>query len=230
MRTNITKSPLLDPSEVERAKDAAHRKFVNEALTPRTSTSEQPAMDLYWKQRGVSSPVIGLSSSSLEGSTLPLISESCSWPTIGRPQQSGSGTQTGQDDVVLYATSEKQSLPPGVIGTPYGNLQFYGENPKNPILPTDPKARKKVPLWSGLVKYFPDALAAVAAVSYQGNEQHNPGKPLHWDRSKSMDQQDTLLRHLWESGTADVDGHLHSAKVAWRALAMLQLELENNAN
>lgn len=97
---------------------------------------------------------------------------------------------------------------------------------KQPKLPTDPKERKKIPLWSGLVKYFPDALAAVAAVSYRGNEQHNPGKPLHWDRSKSMDQEDTLLRHLWESGTVDTDGHRHSAKVAWRALALLQLEIE----
>jgi hypothetical protein len=77
-----------------------------------------------------------------------------------------------------------------------------------------------------LVKYFPDALAAVAAVSYAGNAQHSPGKPLHWDRNKSMDQEDTLLRHLFEAGTFDSDGHRHSAKVAWRALAMLQLELE----
>ncbi len=94
-------------------------------------------------------------------------------------------------------------------------------------LPKDPAARKKIPLWSGLVKYFPDALAAVASVSQAGSEQHHPGQPLHWDRAKSTDQEDTLLRHLWESGTLDTDGHRHSAKVAWRALAMLQLEIEN---
>jgi hypothetical protein len=97
------------------------------------------------------------------------------------------------------------------------------------VLPTDASQRKKIPLWSGLVAYFPDALVAVAAVSKQGSDQHHPGQPMHWDRSKSMDQQDTLLRHLWDSGTADTDGHLHTAKVAWRALAMLQLELEANA-
>jgi len=101
---------------------------------------------------------------------------------------------------------------------------------KKGLLPTEPKARKKVPLWSGLVKYFPDALVAVAAVSYAGNEQHNPGQPLHWARGKSMDQEDTLMRHLFESGSVDVDGHRHSAKMAWRALAILQLEIEKERN
>lgn len=94
------------------------------------------------------------------------------------------------------------------------------------LLPSDPKERKKIPLWSGLMQYFPDALIAVAKVSYAGNEQHNPGQPLHWAREKSSDQEDTLLRHLMERGTIDSDGMRHSAKCAWRALAMLQLELE----
>jgi hypothetical protein len=93
-------------------------------------------------------------------------------------------------------------------------------------LPTDPAERKKIPLWSGLVKYFPDALVAVAQLSQKGNDQHNPGQSLHWAREKSTDQEDTLLRHLFDSGSVDVDGIRHSAKVAWRALAMLQLEIE----
>lgn len=93
-------------------------------------------------------------------------------------------------------------------------------------LPTDPAERKKIPLYSGLLKYFPDALAAVARVSFAGNEQHNPGQPLHWAREKSTDQEDTLVRHLMESGTIDSDGQRHSAKMAWRALAVLQLEIE----
>lgn len=97
-------------------------------------------------------------------------------------------------------------------------------------LPTDAKERKKIPLWSGLFQYFPDALAAVAHLSYVGNEQHNPGQPLHWAREKSTDQEDTLLRHLLERGTIDTDGVRHSAKVAWRALAMLQLEIESSAH
>lgn len=215
-------------SEVAPATDAGLEKFLNELHTRPIGPS---AMDIYWSSRKADlQQATEQSSVWSKNNTVPLISEFSSKQTTTAQNSSEKDTQTGQSETGLFATSEKQSLPPGVIGTPYGNLQFYGENPKNPILPTDPKARKKVPLWSGLVKYFPDALAAVAAVSYQGNEQHNPGKPLHWDRSKSMDQQDTLLRHMWESGTVDVDGHLHSAKVAWRALAMLQLELETNAN
>jgi hypothetical protein len=94
------------------------------------------------------------------------------------------------------------------------------------VLPTDAKSRKEVPLWSGLFQYFPDALEAVAHLSFVGNQQHNPGQPLHWDRSKSTDQEDCLLRHLVQSGTLDSDGIPHSVKVAWRALAKLQLELE----
>ena len=95
-----------------------------------------------------------------------------------------------------------------------------------PNLPTDAKARKNLPIATGVLDYFPDALAAVAEVSRLGNEQHNPGQPLHWSRGKSTDQADTLIRHFLERGTRDTDGTLHSAKVAWRALALLQLEIE----
>lgn len=93
-------------------------------------------------------------------------------------------------------------------------------------LPTDAQARKNVPMFSGLLKYFPDALAEVARVSKIGNDQHNPGKPLFWDRSKSQDELDALTRHLVDAGKIDSDGIRHSAKVAWRALANLQKELE----
>lgn len=94
------------------------------------------------------------------------------------------------------------------------------------IMPTDSAARKALPVVSGVLDYFPDAILAVAEVSRIGSEQHHPGKPLHWDRSKSKDQADTLVRHLMERGTRDTDGARHTAKVAWRALALLQLEIE----
>lgn len=81
-------------------------------------------------------------------------------------------------------------------------------------------------MYEGLLKYFPDALAEVAFCSYMGNEQHHSDKPLHWDREKSNDHLDALMRHLKDAGNLDDDGVLHSAKVAWRALANLQLELE----
>lgn len=93
-------------------------------------------------------------------------------------------------------------------------------------LPDDPQARKHIPLATGLVDYFPSALVAIAALSAKGNDQHNPGTVLHWDRSKSGDEADALFRHFLQRGTVDTDGVLHSTKVAWRALAALQKELE----
>ena len=93
-------------------------------------------------------------------------------------------------------------------------------------LPTDPLARKAIPIATGCLDYFPDALAAVAECSQIGNEQHNPGKPLFWDRSKSTDEADALIRHFMERGKIDTDGVRHSAKAAWRALALLQKEIE----
>jgi hypothetical protein len=86
------------------------------------------------------------------------------------------------------------------------------------MLPTDAKARKGIPIYSGCIAYFPLALAAVAKLSKKGNDQHNPGKPLHWDRAKSGDELDALMRHV-------IDGDWDA--VAWRALAHLQKELEN---
>ncbi len=94
-------------------------------------------------------------------------------------------------------------------------------------LPTESKARKGVPMASGLLDYFPAALAAVAEVSKAGNDKHNPGEPLHHARGKSMDHADCIMRHLVDRGELDPeDGQRHSAKVAWRALALLQEELE----
>lgn len=96
------------------------------------------------------------------------------------------------------------------------------------VLPKDPIERKLIPLATGLLDYFPDALCAVAELSRIGNEQHNSGEPLHWSRDKSTDHADTILRHMMQRGLTDNDGVRHSTKVAWRALAQLQLEIEVN--
>lgn len=98
------------------------------------------------------------------------------------------------------------------------------------MLPTDAQARKRMPIATGVLDYFPDALAAVAHCSHVGNEQHNPGSPLHWDRAKSTDEADALIRHFLERGSIDGDGVRHSAKLAWRALALLQKEIEADRN
>lgn len=92
--------------------------------------------------------------------------------------------------------------------------------------PTDPAARKALPVFSGVLAYFPDAIVAVAAVSKAGNDQHNPGQPLHWNRAKSTDEADTCVRHLMDEQVFDSDHVRHRAKAAWRALALLQKEME----
>ena len=96
------------------------------------------------------------------------------------------------------------------------------------LLPTGAADRKNIPLGSGVLDYFSAALIEVAKVSKMGNDQHNPGQPLHWSRGKSDDHHDTMQRHALERGTVDTDGMRHSAKMVWRALAILQLEMEAN--
>lgn len=86
--------------------------------------------------------------------------------------------------------------------------------------------RKRHPIYSGVLRYFPKALLAIAHCSWVGNEQHNPGEKLRWAKEKSTDEPDALVRHLLEAGTCDTDGVRHSTKVAWRALALLERELE----
>jgi hypothetical protein len=86
--------------------------------------------------------------------------------------------------------------------------------------------RKDRPLARGVLDYFGDALMEVALVSKTGNDQHNPGQELHWAKEKSTDHADCIIRHLIDRGTLDTDGMRHSAKVAWRALALLQTELD----
>lgn len=94
------------------------------------------------------------------------------------------------------------------------------------VEPLDRSNNKNFPLATGVLDYFPDALREVAYVSKVGNEQHNPGEPLHWAKEKSTDEADALVRHLLKRGTYDTDGVRHTAKVAWRALALLQREIE----
>ncbi len=89
-------------------------------------------------------------------------------------------------------------------------------------LPTDAKARKDIPL-SWVLDYFPDALCALAKLIVTGQKQHGT---LGWDRSKSGDHDDCLLRHFMERGTIDTDGVRHRTKVVIRSLMALQLEIE----
>jgi hypothetical protein len=113
-------------------------------------------------------------------------------------------------------------------------------------LPTDSNERNQLPMCDGLLDYFPDALAAVSQLSLAGNAKHNPGQPLHWARDKSTDHQNKIVRHLIERGGFDTYEFTldpltgaplsapqlmsirHSTMLAWRALALLQEEIERD--
>jgi len=96
---------------------------------------------------------------------------------------------------------------------------------------TEAERRKQMPVFSGVLKYFPDAILAVSHVSWVGNEQHNKGEPLHWAREKSSDQMDAAVRHITDYANGikiDTDGVPHLGKAAWRILAQLQLDIESD--
>ncbi len=94
-------------------------------------------------------------------------------------------------------------------------------------MPRDSAERKAIPLCSGVLDYFPAALAAIARLSKFGNDKHNPGESIHWARDKSTDHADCIVRHLMDRGIVDPDtGLSHTVEIAWRALALLQMEEE----
>ena len=150
--------------------------------------------------------------------------------------------ESKMEEGVVILSSENDYRVSGILESeikPEGNLinrsiGKYESNSQPKGCPSHEEAsceeeydRKKIPVFSGVMKYFPDALMEVAKVSYAGNNQHNPGEELHWAREKGGNDLDALSRHLIDAGKIDDDGMLHSAKIAWRALANLQREIEN---
>jgi hypothetical protein len=98
------------------------------------------------------------------------------------------------------------------------------------FMSTDSATRKLMPVASGCLNYFPDALLCVSFISRVGNDKHNPSQPLHWAKEKSTDEADCEVRHMLDflrGEAADPGleplGELgHLASKAWRALAHLQ--------
>jgi len=91
---------------------------------------------------------------------------------------------------------------------------------KKSSLPTSAKERKAIPVYTGFIKYFPDAIVEISKVSLKGGIQHGQTpETLHWDRSKSGDELDAMMRHLIDEDWA---------QVAWRALANLQKQIERS--
>jgi hypothetical protein len=125
-------------------------------------------------------------------------------------------------NAIAASMRPKDDLTGGIV-----NVKAPGAaRPGIQFLPMDAAERKKLPVATGVVDYFPLALIAISELSRIGNDQHNPGQPLHWARGKGGNNADELMRHFIERGTVDGDNVRHSTKVAWRALALLQLELE----
>jgi len=98
----------------------------------------------------------------------------------------------------------------------HGFLDPNAFDSPRPVFPDDAEERKRFPVFTGLLQYFPHACAAVAAHSYRGNEQHNPGEPMHWAKEKSIGDGNQIVRHLME-------GDLEAA--AWRSLELLERKL-----
>lgn len=103
------------------------------------------------------------------------------------------------------------------------------EKPMMNAVVMDAEWRKQRPVYSGFLKYFPRSIKEVSHASWVGNEQHNPGAELHWDRSKSGDELDALVRHLMDMKGVldkDTDGVYHFAKAIWRLHAAFEKALE----
>lgn len=141
-------------------------------------------------------------------------------------------------DIVAY---EVLSEPVPVTAPPFDGVeeaQMAARGltfPNHPVVPVvdanfDESAKRKAqPIVRGVLDYFPDALLAVSELSRIANEKHNPGQPMHWSKGKSNDHADCCVRHLMERGKWDTtmqEPVRHSTAAAWRALANLQTEIE----
>lgn len=92
---------------------------------------------------------------------------------------------------------------------------------------------KKDRITTGVVDYFPNALAAIGRWSAYNNTKYPPAVPSRdgsprWSFDVSTDHADAISSHLAQRGTADEEtGFSHSVPLAWRALALLESELVN---
>lgn len=141
-------------------------------------------------------------------------------PFPGDPTYRSGGNEEAKERDRLVGASRRQMFQPTPAAVPAPEPLIA------PRLPTDPKFRKEIPMVTCLLDYFPEALMAVAANSRKATQQHHPDREDHWARQVSTDEANCIVRHLIDRGTIDTDGVRHSTKVAWRALALLQKEIE----
>lgn len=79
------------------------------------------------------------------------------------------------------------------------------------LFPEDDKARKMVPLFAYLTRYFPKAHREVTKVCVVNNVRYNPDRApadISWARGKSPDQLGSAFRHMMER---EVDGKVFEA-------------------
>lgn len=128
------------------------------------------------------------------------------------------------DDITPQEWDNLKSEWKNTAATAAKNVSPIKEEPTNyqPVkkfkLPIDAKTRKTIPAYTGFVKYFPRAITEVSRVSMIGGIQHGQTpQTLHWDRAKSGDELDAMMRHILDEDWA---------QVAWRAMANLEKFLE----
>ena len=123
-------------------------------------------------------------------------------------------------------------LDKAVLLESYRTVEPAVGGPKTSPFPTESQERLKYPVFSGVMMYFPDAIAALAKHSLDSFKQHNPdGGPIWWDPSKSIGTLDQLTRHSIDAQVAFSAGDFKKAEkeaaaVHWRAAELHQRMLK----
>src|ERR1700735_3552828 len=112
------------------------------------------------------------------------------------------------------------------------------------LSPPDDKARKMLPIFRMVTRYFPKAFREITKVGLANNVRYNPDRDpadINRARGKSTDQLGSAFRHMLEY---TVDGQIYEelspelaamvqfdrvyvlAEAAWRLCAALELEIE----
>jgi hypothetical protein len=95
------------------------------------------------------------------------------------------------------------------------NRSALAQKRKGSLLPEGAKERKDIPVYTGFINYFPRAIAAVAKISLIGGLQHGQSaETLHWDRSKSGDELDALMRHILDGDWEIVEKYTYKVSKA----------------
>lgn len=156
--------------------------------------------------------------------------------TVARVERVEERRDAGADAVdAALAVGIDHGATPGTLHDHIG-----AEIPARPVPPvfmsTDSALRKLMPVASGVMKYFPDAILLCAWISRAGNDKHNPGESLHWAKEKSTDEPDCEARHMLDffrdlppdPGLEPLGRLGHLASKFWRAAAHLQRECDKD--